>query len=269
MHGRIAPDKLNSMRNDFLTTALQAANLTKPPPHTAPPPTPTNEQEAEKKFDHDDHFFIPRRPDNATNAYVRNRVMNDLRYIWEILAKMLNEYEQALNIAADDYDKHDRGKGNDVDEDENYKRGKAAREKDDPTVERSARLENRQIEKETRATAPPQSKTPKANPMRDYRTAGFGERRFKGGPAIDVDAEKKLTEANEKGTDGLARNNDTTASRPPSPLPASTSCGRGATVATMSLALTPAAAASAAARCCSSSSPSGKESTSASDAATP
>ena len=211
MHGRIAPDKLNSMRNDFVTTALQAANLTKPPPHTAPPPTPTNEQEAEKKFDHDDHFFIPRRPDNATNAYVRNRVMNDLRYIWEILAKMLNEYEQALNIAADDYDKHDRGKGNDVDEDENYKRGKAAREKDDPTVERSARLENRQIEKETRATAPPQSKTPKANPMRDYRTAGFGERRFKGGPAIDVDAEKKLTEANEKGTDGLARNNDTTA----------------------------------------------------------
>ena len=32
MHGRIAPDKLNTMRNDFVTTALKAASLIKPPP---------------------------------------------------------------------------------------------------------------------------------------------------------------------------------------------------------------------------------------------
>ena len=208
-HGKIAHDKLITMRDDFVTAALQAATLTKTPPRTAP--TKEEEPDDEQKFDHDEHFFIPRRPDNATNMYVRNRVMNDLRYIWEILAKMLNEFEQALNIAADDYEKHDGRSKDTVDEDEVYKQGKAKREKTNPTEERSARLENRQIEREVRAHAPPKPKIPPANPRRDYKSAGFGQRRFKGGQAIDKDAEKRLAAANAAGTDGLARNDDTTA----------------------------------------------------------
>jgi len=204
--GPMSGDQLKTKKDEFMTTALRAARLTPLPPNTAPPPEETKEDD---RYEHDDHFYTPRRPDNASSAFVRSIVLNDLRYLWEILAKMFNEYEQILNTAADEKDKYDGRRANDEDENENYQRGKANRESNDPTEDRNTRHDKRQTEKETRRTEGTQPKTPKAAPMNDYRTAAFGERRFGGAEAIDAAASTSLETAHKDKTDGLRHDDDT------------------------------------------------------------
>ena len=163
--GAMSADQLKTLKNEFMTTALRAARLTPQPPNTAPT---TEEPNDDSRYEQDAHFFTPRRPDNASSTFVRGLVLNDLRFIWELLAKMLNEYEQILNTAADENDKYDGRRANEEDENEIYKQGKASRESDDPNEDRNARHNKRQAAKESKQPEGPQSKTPKAAPTRDY-----------------------------------------------------------------------------------------------------
>ena len=124
--GAMSADQLKTLKNEFMTTALRAARLTPQPPNTAPT---TEEPNDDSRYEQDAHFFTPRRPDNASSTFVRGLVLNDLRFIWELLAKMLNEYEQILNTAADENDKYDGRRANEEDENEIYKQGTRPAEK--------------------------------------------------------------------------------------------------------------------------------------------